>query len=211
MLTTGLPPRRHSNGYHICVGVEMLAEKINLVYRLYHLLNKGNNMNATQAKRATQQAVMEPAAAPLDQEKPAPATAKAVATVKPKAAVLAAKPAIAKQVVVKTKPVASGKSAAAAKPAQAVKAQAKSAAVVPAEKGKVKKVKLVRDSYTMPETEHAVLGQVKKACLKAGVEIKKSELLRIGVALLRGLNIASLKGALVALPQLKSGRPVKEK
>jgi hypothetical protein len=189
----------------------MLAVKINLVYRLYHLHNKENNMNATQAKRATQQAVMQPAAAPMGQEKPAPATAKAVATVKPKAAVLAAKPAITKQMVVKAKPVASGKSAAAAKPAQAVKAQAKSAAVVPAEKGKAKKVKLVRDSYTMPETEHAVLGQVKKACLKAGVEIKKSELLRIGVALLRGLNIASLKGELAALTQLKSGRPVKEK
>ena len=168
-------------------------------------------MNATQAKRATEQAVMEPAAAPLDQEKPLPATAKAVATAKPKAAVLAAKPAIAKQVVVKAKPVASVKSAAAAKPARAVKAQAKSAAVVPAEKVKAKKVKLVRDSYTMPETEHAVLGQVKKDCLKAGVEIKKSELLRIGVSLLRGLNIASIKAELAALPQLKSGRPVKEK
>jgi hypothetical protein len=168
-------------------------------------------MNATQAKRATQQAVMQPAPAPMEQGKPAPAKAKAVATVKPKAAVPAARPAIAKQMVVKAKPAASDKSAAVAKPAQVVKAQAKSAAVVPAEKGKAKKVKLVRDSYTMPETEHAVLGQVKKACLKAGIGIKKSELLRIGVALLRGLNIASLKGELAALTQLKSGRPVKGK
>ena len=167
-------------------------------------------MNATQAKRATEQAAMEPAAAPLHQQKPVPAAVKAVATAKPKAAVLAAKPAIAKQVVVKAKPVASGKSAT-AKPAHAVKAQTKSAAVVPAERGNPKKVKLVRDSFTMPETEHAVLGQVKKACLKAGVEIKKSELLRIGVTLISGLNIASLKGALATLPQLKSGRPVKEK
>ena len=167
-------------------------------------------MNATQTKRATQQPDMELAAAPLDQKKPASATAKAVATIKPKAAVLAVNPAMAKQVAVKAKPVASGKSAT-AKPAHAVKAQTKSAAVVPAERGKPKKVKLVRDSFTMPETEHAVLGQVKKACLKAGVEIKKSELLRIGVTLISGLNIASLKGALATLPQLKSGRPVKEK
>jgi len=39
---------------------------------------------------------------------------------------------------------------------------------------KVKKAKLVRDSFTMPEAEYAVLGQVKRACLKAGVEVKKA-------------------------------------
>jgi hypothetical protein len=47
---------------------------------------------------------------------------------------------------------------------------------------------LVRDSFTMPEQEYAVLGAVKQACLKAGFEVKKSELLRIGVALLGQLD-----------------------
>jgi hypothetical protein len=61
----------------------------------------------------------------------------------------------------------------------------------------------------MPEQEYAVLGQVKKACLKAGFEIKKSELLRIGVALISQIDIATLKGVLAALPQLKTGRPKK--
>src|SRR4051812_28675260 len=32
-------------------------------------------------------------------------------------------------------------------------------------KEKTKKAKLVRDSFTMPEAEYAVLGEVKKACL----------------------------------------------
>jgi hypothetical protein len=72
---------------------------------------------------------------------------------------------------------------------------------------KMRKTKLVRDSFTMPEQEYAVLGQVKKACLKAGFEIRKSELLRIGVALISQLDMATLQQVLASLPQLKTGRP----
>jgi len=66
---------------------------------------------------------------------------------------------------------------------------------------------LVRDSFTMPEQEYAVLLEVKQACLRAGIDVKKSELLRIGVALLGQLDVATLQGVLTALPQLKTGRP----
>lgn len=76
--------------------------------------------------------------------------------------------------------------------------------------GKVKKPKLVRDSFTMPEEEYAVLGQVKKNCLKAGIEVKKSQLLRIGLALLNKADSASLKKMIAELPPLKAGRPKKE-
>lgn len=78
-------------------------------------------------------------------------------------------------------------------------------------KEKSKKAKLVRDSFTMPEAEYAVLGEVKKACLKAGIEVKKSELLRVGVALIRQLDILRLKEILGGLPTLKAGRPKKSK
>ena len=78
-------------------------------------------------------------------------------------------------------------------------------------KDKLKKPKLVRDSFTMPEAEYAVLGEVKKACLKAGIEVKKSELLRVGVALIRQLDTAKLKEILASLPALKAGRPKKSK
>jgi hypothetical protein len=66
---------------------------------------------------------------------------------------------------------------------------------------------LVRDSFTMPDGEYAVLASVKQACLKAGFEIKKSELLRIGVALVGRLDTATLRQVLDSLPQLKTGRP----
>jgi hypothetical protein len=66
---------------------------------------------------------------------------------------------------------------------------------------------LVRDSFTMPEGEYAVLARVKQACLKAGIEVKKSELLRIGVALLGQIDVATVQAVLASLPQLKTGRP----
>lgn len=75
---------------------------------------------------------------------------------------------------------------------------------------KVRKPKLVRDSFTMPEQEYALLGHVKKACIKAGFEVKKSELLRIGVALISQLDMATLQSVLAGLPQLKTGRPKNE-
>lgn len=94
--------------------------------------------------------------------------------------------------------------------APAVKAQAKAKPEADG-KEKSKKAKLVRDSFTMPEAEYAVLGEVKKACLKAGIEVKKSELLRVGVALIRQLDVLRLKEVLGSLPTLKTGRPKKNK
>jgi hypothetical protein len=79
------------------------------------------------------------------------------------------------------------------------------------QKEKIKKAKLVRDSFTMPETEYQGLGEIKKACLKAGFEVKKSELLRIGVALIRKMDPVALKEVLASLPPLKAGRPKKDK
>src|SRR5207249_8662761 len=71
-------------------------------------------------------------------------------------------------------------------------------------KVKVKKAKLIRDSFTMPEAEYDVLAQVKRACIQAGFEIKKSELLRAGVALIRELEPARLAGILSSWTKLNS-------
>ncbi len=84
-------------------------------------------------------------------------------------------------------------------------------AASPAKDVKPKKAKLVRDSFTMPDTEYALIGTVKKAGLAAGVEIKKSEILRIGIALVAKLDAKKLKAAQAALLPLKAGRPKKHK
>jgi hypothetical protein len=78
-------------------------------------------------------------------------------------------------------------------------------------KDKVKKAKLVRDSFTMPEAEYAALSLVKKACISAGFEVKKSQLLRIGLLLLSKTDVKSLKTLLDGLAPLKAGRPTKDK
>lgn len=76
---------------------------------------------------------------------------------------------------------------------------------------KPKKPKLVRDSFTMPAQEYAVLGQVKKTCHAGGMAIKKSELLRIGIAQLAAMDMKKLKAAQAALTPLRAGRPKKHK
>jgi D-alanyl-D-alanine carboxypeptidase len=112
--------------------------------------------------------------------------------------VAAKKTAVAKKVT-RTVPKAAPK--AAPKATQKLAATAQKSPVVG------KKVKLVRDSYSMPEVEYAILGAVKKSCLKAGIDIKKSDLLRIGVALVGKLETNALKLALASLTPLKPGRP----
>jgi hypothetical protein len=77
------------------------------------------------------------------------------------------------------------------------------------DKHKAKKPKLVRDSFTMPEDEYAALGEMKKACLRAGVAVKKSELLRAAVSMLRRMDMAELQRELDSLTPVKAGRPKK--
>jgi uncharacterized iron-regulated protein len=127
----------------------------------------------------------------------------------------AVKTAVSKPVEVAKAPVRKTAVKDAAKPESAATtksaaAQAKAKAADQA-KEKVRKPKLVRDSFTMPEEEYRVLNDVKKACIKAGFEVKKSELLRVGVALIRNMDLAALKNVLTTLPPLKAGRPKREK
>nr|WP_034334168.1 hypothetical protein [Herbaspirillum sp. B39] len=154
--------------------------------------------------------------------------AAATETKKPVAKPAAPKPAAVKKPAVKPATRAAAKPAAAAAAPAAPKTDKKVEKVAKPEKAdkpvkaekvekvekvekapKAKKVKQVRDSFTMPENEYAVLAQVKKTCLKSGVEIKKSDLLRIGVSLIKNLKINELKDILGSLTPLKVGRPKK--
>lgn len=118
-----------------------------------------------------------------------------------------------------TKRKAPAKSAAPVKAAAktAVKAAAKPAAkpatklAAPGAEAKPAKVKLVRDSFTMPSDEYAALGQLKQRALAAAHPVKKSELLRAGVKLLAGLSDAALLRALKNVPAIKTGRPKTKK
>jgi len=91
--------------------------------------------------------------------------------------------------------------------AKTAKASAKVAG--PAKPAKVKKPKLVRDSFTIPKDEYGALAELKQRCSKLDRPAKKSELLRAGIKALAGLNDSALLSALKAVPSIKTGRPAK--
>ena len=72
---------------------------------------------------------------------------------------------------------------------------------------KPKRAKLVRDSFTMPKAEYAVIEQLKRRATALAHPAKKSELLRAGVKALNALSDAALLAALQAVPTIKTGRP----
>ncbi|WP_415796865.1 hypothetical protein [Comamonas aquatilis] len=78
-----------------------------------------------------------------------------------------------------------------------------------AKETKLKKPKLVRDSFTCPMDEYASIEELKLRAAQQGRVVKKSELLRAGLMLLTGLEGEQLLAALQAVPSIKTGRPAK--
>lgn len=76
------------------------------------------------------------------------------------------------------------------------------------DKGKGK-IKVVRDSFTMPQNDYTRIAELKKACLEAGLHVKKSELLRAGLIALSKLSTTQLKRMITQMEQVKTGRPKK--
>jgi hypothetical protein len=74
---------------------------------------------------------------------------------------------------------------------------------------KASKPKLVRDSFTFPKAEYELLAALKKRVMTSGHEVKKSELLRAGIALLSALDDAALVTAVGRVEKLKTGRPAR--
>ncbi|MFZ2267780.1 MAG: hypothetical protein WAV95_09400 [Azonexus sp.] len=72
-----------------------------------------------------------------------------------------------------------------------------------------KKAKLVRDSFAMPETEYAQIGELKKRLAGLRRDTKKSELLRAGIMVLAVLNDAELTAVMGRVERIKTGRPAK--
>lgn len=109
-----------------------------------------------------------------------------------------------------TKPVA--KSAADKSPAARKPATTKTTVAKPEKKAKKKvegKVKVVRDSFTMPQTDYDIIAELKQKALTGGLHVKKSELLRAGLHVLSKLSAAQLKQTVATLEKIKTGRPKK--
>lgn len=166
------------------------------------------------------------AAEAIKPEAPAPKTSPAVKVARKKSAAApkaAAKPAVnsavkpaakeapaAKKVTAKkvaVKKVASEQAAPAAK--KLIQNPVVKPTQKPAQKlvQKPAKDKLVRDSFTMPRSDFALIDQLKERALGFKRPTKKSELLRAGLQVLAGLTDAKLAAVLAALTTLQAGRP----
>jgi hypothetical protein len=126
--------------------------------------------------------------------KPAPSATKTIATPRRKPATT--KPA--------TRPVATNGTAAGGKPAPTPAAKKSTPKPESAPKTKTK---LVRDSFTIPKTEYAVLEALKERGLSLARSVKKSELLRAGIGALKAMNDKAFLDAVNAVPSLQTGRP----
>lgn len=87
-----------------------------------------------------------------------------------------------------------------------LKPKAKATKVAPA---RPQKIKMVRDSFTFPETEHKRLVEMKKRLIALGMEVKKGELVRAGLEMLASLDNLQLANAVADVEKLKTGRPKK--
>jgi hypothetical protein len=74
-------------------------------------------------------------------------------------------------------------------------------------KKKNPKVKVIRDSFTFPEEDYLKISELKKTCLTAGINVKKSEILRAGLHLLSQLTLDELKDAVEKVEKVQTGRP----
>jgi hypothetical protein len=82
----------------------------------------------------------------------------------------------------------------------------------PQNEEKPTKIKLVRDSFTIPENEYAAIGEIKKACLALGVDVKRTEVIRAGLLVLQQMSALAIADYITKqLPKPKTGRPKKAK
>jgi len=100
----------------------------------------------------------------------------------------------------------SPKAAAPARPAEPVKPTKPEKPPKDEKPAKPRKA-LVRDSFTMPDVDFALIAALKERALGAGRPAKKSELLRAGLQALAALDSKKLRAALERLEPIKVGRP----
>ena len=80
------------------------------------------------------------------------------------------------------------------------------AATATTEPGKGKH-KLVRDSFTIPKSEYAILQSLKLRTVRLRRPTKKSELIRAGIVALAAMPDKSFLAAVEKVPSIKTGRP----
>jgi hypothetical protein len=74
-----------------------------------------------------------------------------------------------------------------------------------------RKSRLVRASFALPKEDHALLAELKEACRQDSIAVKKSQLLRVALGLLRQHDRADIAQMVAKLPATKPARGGKGK
>src|SRR5262245_28043068 len=67
--------------------------------------------------------------------------------------------------------------------------------------------KVIRDAFTMLQSDIKMIRAVKQRCQQAGMDANKSLIVRAGVKVLANMPIKDLQQVISSLPQVKVGRP----
>ena len=66
--------------------------------------------------------------------------------------------------------------------------------------------KVTRDSFTMPSSDYDLISTTRERCLKAGMSVTKSEVLRAGLHALQQLTETEIRDLFGTLEKVKTGR-----
>src|SRR6266581_1865326 len=70
--------------------------------------------------------------------------------------------------------------------------------------------KVLRDGFTMPADDYALIAQLQATGLAAGLAVSKSAVLRAGLHALQAMSPDELRQVFAALEKVKPGRPPKQ-
>ena len=72
------------------------------------------------------------------------------------------------------------------------------------------KMKTMYDTFSMPESDHAAIQKLRLRCMKLGIDINKSELMRCGLKALEKMKDVELKTITHNLQKIRAGRPPRD-
>lgn len=74
----------------------------------------------------------------------------------------------------------------------------------------LKKPKSIKDTFTFPPDDHALIAELIERLLQQGINVNKSEVVRMGLAAMRGFDNKQLQHALGMIERVRTGRPTKD-
>ena len=67
--------------------------------------------------------------------------------------------------------------------------------------------KVIRDGFTMPASDYALITELRDKSLQAGISLTKSEVLRAGLHALHKMKVVEIHELIQGLERVKTGRP----